>query len=313
MLIATWAAAAALQGAPARAADAASSPPAAGPRACDACPETVSIPGGDFMMGTPAGDTERDDDELPQRRVQVRPFALGRTEVTVAQWRAFAVASGYLTEAERNVNVPGCFTWEPDNAAWEWRAGRSWREPGWRQKDDEPVVCVDWVDAQAYLRWLAQASGVKGWRLPSEAEWEYAARAGSTTRRPWGDEPDVHCAHGNGADRTKGPRGRTWSETLACRDGYWYTAPVASYRPNAWGLHDMLGNVWEWVQDCYGPYAGAPSDGRAQEAGDCKGRVVRGGAWDDPPGVLRPAERFWLGSGNRNNNIGFRVARTLAP
>ena len=312
MLIAVWTAAAAFQCAPARSADAASAPSAATSRACEACPEMVSIPGGEFMMGTPANDSERDDDELPQRLVQVKPFALGKTEVTVAQWREFARASGYQTQAERNALAQGCFTWEAADASWAWREGRSWREPGWSQKDNEPVVCISWVDAQAYVRWLDQTSGVKGWRLPSEAEWEYAARAGSTTRRPWGDRENS-CDHANGTDRTIGPKGRTWSDPHPCKDGYFFAAPVGSYRPNAWGLHDMLGNVWEWVQDCHLPYAGAPSDGSAREANDCKSRVVRGGAWDDPPSVLRSAERFASGSGNRNNNFGLRVARTLAP
>jgi len=273
----------------------------------------VSIPGGEFVMGSPAGERDRDDDELPQRQVRVKPFALGKTEVTVAQWRQFTLASGYLTEAERNLYEPGCFTWEPQRPEWAWRAGRSWRDPGWGQKDDEPVVCISWSDAQAYVRWLDQRSGAKGWRLPTEAEWEYAARAGSTTRWPWGDDADLLCEHSNGTDRTKGPNSRTWSDARVCRDGHWYTAPVGRYRPNAWGLHDMLGNVWEWVQDCYLPYTGAPNDGSAHETRGCKGRVVRGGAWDDHIDVLRSAERFWLGAGNRNNNIGLRVARTLPP
>jgi formylglycine-generating enzyme required for sulfatase activity len=313
ILIAVCAAAAAFQCAPAWPAEAASAPAGVASRECFACPEMVSIPGGEFLMGSPASESVRDDDELPQRPVRVKPFALGKTEVTVAQWRQFASASGYLTDAERNAYEPGCFTWAPDKVEWAWRAGRSWRGPGWRQKDSEPVVCISWTDAQAYVRWLDQNSGVKGWRLPTEAEWEYAARAGSTTRRPWGDDPDAVCEHSNGTDRTKGPNGRAWTDARFCGDGYWYAAPVGSYRPNAWGLHDMLGNVWEWVQDCYLPYADAPNDGRAHETNDCRGRVVRGGAWDDPPAVLRSAERFWLGSGNRNNNIGLRVARTLPP
>jgi sulfatase modifying factor 1 len=309
ILIAVWAVAAVFQGAPACAADAA---PAAVSRGCDVCPEMVSLPGGEFMMGSAAGDPEQGDSELPQRLVRVKPFALGKTEVTVAQWREFARASGYQTQAERNVNAQGCFIWAPEEPTWAWREGRHWREPGWNQRDNEPVVCISWVDAQAYVRWLDQQSGVKGWRLPSEAEWEYAARAGTTTRRYWGDD-EVSCVYGNGTDRTIGPRGRTWGEPAACRDGYWFAAPVGRYKPNAWGLHDMLGNVWEWVQDCYLPYADAPTDGSAHEATDCRGRVLRGGAWDEPPSVLRSAERFTLGSGNRTSNAGLRVARSLPP
>lgn len=209
MLIAMWAVAAAILWVSAWSAEpetvsASVTASAAASRDCDACPEMMMIPGGEFTMGSPVGEPERGDDEGLQRRVRVKPLALGKTEVTVAQWRQFTRASGYLTEAERNVLATGCFTWEPEDPAWAWRAGRSWREPGWRQKDNEPVVCVSWVDAQAYVGWLDQQSGVKGWRLPSEAEWEYAARAGSTTGRPWGDDPGMACTYANGTDRTKG-------------------------------------------------------------------------------------------------------------
>jgi formylglycine-generating enzyme required for sulfatase activity len=271
----------------------------------------VSIPGGEFMMGTAPGDSEGGDSERPQRLVRVKPFALGKTEVTLAQWREFARATGYQTLAERNVGAQGCLIWAPDDG-WAWRDGGSWRAPGWIQKDKEPVVCISWVDAHAYAQWLDETSGVKGWRLPSEAEWEYAARAGSTTRRFWADD-EVSCVYANGTDRTIGPRGRTWADAALCKDGHWFAAPVGTYRPNAWGLYDMLGNVWEWVQDCYLPYTDAPTDGSAHEADGCRGRVLRGGAWDEPPGVLRSAERFFQGSANRSSNAGLRVARTLPP
>jgi formylglycine-generating enzyme required for sulfatase activity len=319
LLIAVWALAAAVHmkpassGQAAQAAEAASAPPGVSSGNCDACPEMVTIPGGEFLMGSPASDSERGNSEGPQRLVRVKPFALGKTEVTLAQWRLFARISGYLTEAERNLHASGCFTWQPEDPAWAWRAGSSWLAPGWSQRESEPVVCISWVDAQAYVRWLDQHSGVKGWRLPTEAEWEYATRAGSTTHRPWGDSPNFACEHANGADRTKGPRGRDWTDAHGCKDGHWYAAPVGKYKPNAWGLHDTLGNVWEWVQDCYLSYADAPSDGSAFETNGCKSRVVRGGAWDDPPAELRSAARFYLGPSNRNNNIGLRVARTLPP
>jgi formylglycine-generating enzyme required for sulfatase activity len=119
--------------------------------------------------------------------------------------------------------------------------------------------------------------------------------------------------YANGTDRTIGPRGRNWTERALCNDRHWFAAPVGSYRPNAWGLHDMLGNVWEWVQDCFLPYAGAPGDGSAHETDSCQRRVLRGGAWDEPPAVLRSAERFWQGPANRSSNVGLRVARALPP
>ena len=308
IFIAVWAAAAALQCPLAWSADAA---PAQVSRGCDVCPQLVSIAGGEFAMGSPDGDSEAGPSERPQRVVRVKPFALGKTEVTVAQWREFVRATGYQTLAERNVGAQGCLTWGPDDG-WVWRDGGSWREPGWTQKDDEPVVCISWVDAQAYVGWLDESSGVKGWRLPTEAEWEYAARAGSTTRRPWGDD-EVSCVFANGTDRTIGPRGRTWTERALCKDGYWFAAPVGSFRSNAWGLHDMLGNVWEWVQDCLLPYPGAPSDGSAHETDGCRGRVLRGGAWDEPPEVLRSADRFVKAPGHRSANVGLRVARSIGP
>ena len=309
LLIAVWIAAAAIQCGSAWSADTVPGSVPAATRECGACPQMVALPDGEFMMGTPAGDAEGGANELPQRSVRVKAFAIGKTEVTVAQWREFARASGYKTLAERNVAAQGCLTWQPEDT-WAWRDGTSWSEPGWTQKDDEPVVCISWVDAQAYVRWLDQQTSVKGWRLPTEAEWEYAARAGTTTRRPWGDD-EASCVFANGTDRTIGPRGRTWSDRAFCKDGYWFAAPVATYRPNAWGLHDMLGNVWEWVQDCYLPYTNAPRDGSAHDTEGCQRRVLRGGAWDESLAVLRSAERFFQGPGNRSSNVGLRVARTL--
>lgn len=310
MIVAAWTAVAVLCCAPAQSADEASPTAAATSRDCDVCPEMVSLPGGEFMMGTPADDREGGRNERPQRAVRVKPFAIARTEVTVAQWRAFVRISGYRTLAERNVGAAGCFAWAPDDA-WAWREGRGWQDPGWVQKEGEPVVCISWADAQAYVRWLELHTGVKGWRLPTEAEWEYAARAGSTTRRPWSDD-EVSCLYANGTDTTIGPRGRIWSDRPFCKDGYFFAAPVSNYKPNAWGLHDMLGNVWEWVQDCFLPYADAADDGSAHETDNCKARVLRGGAWDEPLSVLRSAERFYQAPGFRSGNVGLRVARSAA-
>ena len=166
-------------------------------------------------------------------------------------------------------------------------------------------LCVSWNDAKAYARWLSQETG-KRYRLSSEAEWEYVARAGSRAARYWKEDSD-QCRNANGADASTDFRGRA-----ACSDGYSETSPVGSYLANAFGLHDVLGNVWEWVEDCWNhTYSGAPSTGRAWRRGDCDLRIVRGGAWNDIPQGLRFADRYGDTAGLRGNIYGFRVVRTL--
>ena len=175
------------------------------------------------------------------------------------------------------------------------------------------MVCVSWNDARAYVGWLNGQTG-GGWRLPSEAEWEYAARAGGETLYHFGDDASRLCEHGNVADTTELPNGGVWTPKVECSDGAAYPTRVGSYRPNALGLHDVHGNVAEWTQDCWnGSYAGAPTDGSAWESGDCSARVLRGGSWDDIPSVLRAAIRNRNSTGNRFYLSGFRVARTLTP
>jgi formylglycine-generating enzyme required for sulfatase activity len=233
-------------------------------------PEMVVIPAGEFMMGSPAGEKGRSDDEGPQQRVTIaQPFAVGRFTVTFDEWDA-CVAAG------------GC-AHKPGDSGW----GRGRR----------PVINVSWHDAQEYVRWLSKRTGAE-YRLLSEAEWEYAARAGSTTAYPWGD--GVGSNHGNFQGS-----GSKWSGRQ--------TAPVGSFEPNAFGLYDLIGNVWEWTQDCWnGSYEGAPADARPRENGDCGRRVVRGGAWINLREVARSAFRNWFELGFRNNGVlGFRLARTL--
>jgi formylglycine-generating enzyme required for sulfatase activity len=258
-------------------------------------PELVVIPAGAFMMGSPPHEAGRSDDEGPRHRVRISQFALGRHAVTVAQFGRFASDTGYETEAERNPSE-GIRAWEDKKKEWVWSMGKSWRDPGFAQDDRHPVVGVSWNDAVAYVRWLAGKTR-QPYRLPSEAEWEYAARAGSTTRYPWGDEPGSNRA--NFYDS-----GSRWSGRQ--------TAPVGSFEPNAFGLYDMIGNVWEWTQDCWNEsYAGAPEDARPWETGDRGRRVVRGGSWNYGPRVARSAVRGGDGPGVRIGNLGFRLARTL--
>ena len=220
-------------------------------RECPSCPEMVVVPAGSFMMGSPSHEDGRDDDEGPVHRVTIaEPFAVGVREVTFAEWNACA-SSG------------GCGGYRPDDEGW----GRG----------NRPVINVSWKDAQAYVDWLSRKTGAE-YRLLSEAEWEYAARAGTTTRYHWGDGV-----------------GRNRANCDTCGDSWGVTAPVGSFAANGWGLHDVHGNVWEWVEDCWnGDYTGAPSDGSAWESGNCDARVLRGGSWSSGPRILRDAYRSWI-------------------
>jgi formylglycine-generating enzyme required for sulfatase activity len=267
----------------------------------------VVIPAGQFVMGAAPGEEERENlaDEFrhrsrPQRSVKVMSFSAGRFEVTRGQYRAFANATGRGTS--------GCFIW--NGTVFEADQARDWRNPGFAQDDAHPVTCVSWEDAVAYAKWLSEQTGRK-YRLLTEAEWEYAARAGSTTTRYWGDDAGLSCDYANGADlsaEAKVPGASGW-DTVNCDDRHAYTAPVGNYRANAFGLHDMLGNVEEWTQDCWkGDYSGAPLNGVARTAGDCALRVVRGGSWLDAPVGLRAAYRVGSPTTVRVYRRGFRVA-----
>jgi len=273
-------------------------------RDCPDCPEMVEIPAGSFEMGSPASEAGRFDSEGPQHRVSVNRFAAGKFEVTRGQFAAFVNASGYNAGSE-------CYTFEGGRS--EKRSGRNWQNPGYAQAENHPVVCVSWDDAKAYIAWLSQKTN-KSYRLLSEAEWEYAARAGSSTARYWGASPDAACAHANGMDATGKSQvpGISW-EVHNCNDGSAYTAAVGSYKPNAFGLYDMIGNVWEWTEDCWNKnYTGAPSDGAAWTTGECSvGRVLRGASWYFIPRYARVATRDWFVPSSRNINYGFRLARTL--
>ncbi len=242
-------------------------------RDCPQCPEMVVVPAGSFIMGSPASEADTRDAEGPQRRVAIaKPFAVGKFEVTFAEWDACVVAGG-------------CNGYRPDHRG--------------RGRGQRPVIRVNWYDSQSYIAWLSRETGEK-YLLLSEAEWEYAARAGTRTRYHWGDRIGVNRANCWGC-------GGRW-------DGHW-TAPAGSFRANGFGLHDMHGNVREWVRDCWHQnYAGAPSDGRAwNTGGDCARRVVRGGSWAGSAEDMRAAKRLGLASSIRHDFLGFRVARALAP
>ncbi|MEI2806936.1 MAG: SUMF1/EgtB/PvdO family nonheme iron enzyme [Albidovulum sp.] len=277
-------------------------PAASAPAPAVPLPDMVRIAGGRFPMGSPESETGRDSDEK-RHEVTVKDFEMGRHEVTVKEFRRFADATRYQTDAERDAKN-GCYAWSAEGAKWDWRSGLSWRKPGYPQSDDHPVVCVSWNDANRYLEWLAKETG-QPYRLPTEAEWEYAARAGTTTARYWGDDPDQACGYANVADQTLG---RTPMHN--CRDGYTYTAPVGTFAANGWGLKDMLGNVWEWTCSAYDhKYGGAEQE--CADKGTSAALTVRGCGWDNRPAWVRSANRYWGEPAIRGNALGFRLARSL--
>ena len=241
-------------------------------RDCADCPEMVVVPSGSFMMGSPPSEEGRWDEEGPVHRVMIGArFAVGVYEVTFEEWDAC-------------VSAGGCGGYRPDDEGW----GRGQR----------PVINVSWEDAQAYVAWLSGETG-EAYRLLSEAEWEYVARAGTTTRYHWGDDIGRNLANCDGC-------GSRWDDEL--------TSPVGSFGANAFGLYDVHGNVEEWVEDCWNDsYAGAPRDGSAWMSGYCSLHVLRGGSWYYLPRVLRAANRSWIDSGIRYDHVGFRVARPFTP
>lgn len=282
---------------------------------CDACPEMVVVPPGSFMMGSPESETARSSVEGPQRRVTfARPFAVGRLEITVDEFAAFVQETGHDAGSM-------CLTLEGEK--WEERPGRSFRNPGFAQTGSHPAACLSWHDAKAYVAWLSSKTG-KPYRLLTEAEWEYAARAGTTTSYSFGNDLSGLCRHGNVHDQTAVRRiaDQPANSRIAiitrlgaaqCDDGYAYTAPAGSFAANGFALHDMEGNVWEWVEDCWNDhYRRAPTDGSAWLAGNCGRRAHRGGSWTSLAWRLRAAHRESGTTGDRRVDAGLRVARTLA-
>ncbi len=261
-------------------------------------------------------------DEAPAHTVRItRAFYLGQTEVTVGQFRRFVQTSGYVPESE--ADGTGGYGYNPayDPAAsargdaFEGRDPRySWRNPGFAQGDDHPVVNITWHDAHALAAWLSATEGHR-YRLPTEAEWEYACRAGTRTRYPHGDDPAALARHANVFDEDAAPYWPRWRPQAAPgHDGHAFTAPVGRYAPNAFGVHDMLGNVWEWVSDWYAEegYAHSPQD---DPQGPATGqvRVRRGGSWHTWPLYARCAFRNWNTPQTRYTLVGLRLVREIDP
>ena len=278
-------------------------------------PEMVLLAGGAVQQGSPESEVGRTGDESPQHAVTIpQPFALGRCEVTVGEFRQFVEASGYTTDAETS---RGCYVWNEQERVNKLDPARNWKSPGFAQTDQHPVTCVSWNDAQAYITWLNAWLGLRpntAYRLPTESEWEYAARAGTTTPYFWSDASQ--CQYANGADQTAKHTGKwpaNWTYA-ACADQFVFTAPVGSFSPNRWGLYDTSGNVGEWVADCWHEsYKAAPADGSAwleAGSGDCSRRVLRGGGWYGNPLNLRSANRNWNAPDGAYIISGFGLART---
>ncbi|MEM7599688.1 MAG: formylglycine-generating enzyme family protein, partial [Pseudomonadota bacterium] len=273
-------------------------------RDCDGCPSMVALAGGDLLMGAPEQDITANRytaDQGPQRLVRIAPFAVAQHEVTRAQFAAFIDASGYAKPSD-------CFTWEDGTS--QVRDDRSFENPGYAQGPDHPVVCVSWHDAQAYVDWLARETG-EPYRLLGEAEWEYAARAGSDARYFFGPDVEAICRYDNIGDADALVRWPTW-ETTACSDGQVFTGPVGSYEPNSFGISDLYGNAREWVRDCWhNTYDAAPMTSEAWVDVGCERRVVRGGSWDSKPSLVSSSWRYSLPADARNHLYGFRVARDV--
>jgi formylglycine-generating enzyme required for sulfatase activity len=273
---------------------------------CDKCPEMLVVPAGTFTMGSPASDAHHSVVEEPQHAVNIpKPFTMGKFPVTVDQFAAFVTETNYDAGSS-------CWTFEGGKP--EERKGRSWRNPGFAQAGSHPAVCLNWNDAKAYVAWLAKKTG-KDYRLLTEAEWEYAARAGTTTRYFFGDDERDLCRYGNVMDQTAKSQ-ISWAnkwQVAPCSDGHAYTAPVGSFLPNAFGLYDVHGNAYQWLDDCWHDnYTGAPSDGSAWVSGDCKYRVFRGGSWLSLPNQL-PAAGRGRDYSLRYSFYGLRLGRKLTP
>ena len=273
-------------------------------RDCEAsCPEMVILPSGKFNIGSPVNEAGRGSDENPQKVINIAyVLAVGKYPVTRGEFAAFARETGRP--------IGPCEHW--DGKSFHAAEGVYWSKT-LEQTDRHPVVCVNWDDSQAYTQWLSKKTG-KHYRLLSEAEWEYTARAGTSTAWYWGNNEAEQCRYGNGADLSAKSAGVSAPNFVGCDDKYAHTSPVGSFRPNAFGVYDMAGNAGEWVEDCYqDTYRDTPNDGSACETCMEKfhnARVMRGGGWNAIPAWMRSASRDVEVPTLRADSFGFRVART---
>ena len=220
--------------------------------------------------------------------------------VTVDDFQQFITDTGS--------DIRGCDTYDGD---WKYRPDSNWKNPGFAQTGAHPVTCVSWNDAKAYARWLSTKTG-HTYRLPSASEWEYAARTGGEAVQPWSAAGAPACATANVADASAAQRYPGWT-VFGCSDGYVFTAPVGSFKANSFGLNDMLGNVFQWTEDCWRPdYTAAPIDGSARSGGDCSEHELRGGSWFSTPAYVRANYRNHFAADYRTSSVGIRLVRDIA-
>ena len=273
-------------------------------------PQVVNIPPGCFQMGSPETEEGRGADE-DLHRVCVKGFKLAKNELTVEEFRKFINATHFVTDAERNTGESGCWSYQIESGKhWNWWQWANWKLPvrGAGLRANDPVTCVSLDDVMAYIQWLNKETGQE-YRLPTEAEWEYAARAGTATARYWGNNPDIACSYANVADNTQSGTAK-WPQTHNCEDGYFFSATVSVLHANKFGLHDMLGNVWEWTCSKYEEkYIGAEEVCTDIKPGSDVLISIRGGGWNADAPRVRAAYRNWGVAWSRQANQGFRLVR----
>ena len=272
----------------------------------------AKIPGGKFRMGSSAEalalvkkkfDASQDDED--EHEVELSAFLMGKYHVTRGHFALFVKDEGYKTEAEEG---DGAYGWNSDKNTWEKNKDYNWKNPGYTQADSHPVVCVSWNDAKKFCSWLSKRSG-RRMGLPSEAQWEYACRAGSKGLYFFGDDEEEMAEYGNIADGTAKEKFSNWTKAIQAKDGYVFTSPVGKYKANKYGLYDMHGNAWQWCEDYYGKYGDVPDKkdpAQTVKQSDDR-RVLRGGSWNFLPAYCRSACRSFNAPDSRSLNFGFRV------
>ena len=281
---------------------------------CDTCPEMVVIPPGSVYIGSYEEEIGRKRGERARVEATIeQSFAIAQTEVTLASYRQFVIETNHQPNKAfyNDKELIGCNYF--DGKSYGYIAKHNWENPGYPQREDAPVVCVSWSDAAAYAKWLTEKTG-RNYRVPSTVEFEYASRAGSSAPWYWGTDPAQACDYANVGDQTFSNQ-FPQRPTFPCDDGYVFTASVKKFKPNAFGLYDMVGNAWEWTNDCFAnDLTEAPVDGSSwaeDGPGECIYRTPKGGSWISGIGWSRAGVRSRDGADYRSFMLGFRVAAAV--